>query len=93
MWSNKEDNNAGWLLPVFLHKLTMDKNKLIDKINQLLVSQDTVAKEMNELNGTVGQLQTHINNLKISKYALEEKFLSSIHRTYVAGNQSKALII
>lgn len=72
MWNIKENNDAGWLLLAFLHKLTMDKNKLVDK--QFLVSQDTVTKEKNELSGTVDQLQMCINSLKVSKCALEENF-------------------
>lgn len=46
----RKNNGAGWLLLAFLHKLTTDKkNKFMDKINQLLVSQDAEAEEKNRI--------------------------------------------
>jgi hypothetical protein len=50
-------------------------------------------KEKNELYDNIERLQMQMNNLKVSKYALEENIFSSSHRVQVAENQTEALII
>ena len=49
--------------------------------------------ENKELNDKIDHLQMLINNLKVSKCALEENLLSSSHRAQVAENQIEVLII
>jgi hypothetical protein len=80
LWENKKNNDAGSLLLSFLYKLTMEKNELSDKINQLEASQNTV-KDSNKLSDNTDRLQ--INSLKVSKCALEENLLCSTHRAQV----------
>jgi hypothetical protein len=50
-------------------------------------------KRKNELYDKIEQLQMQINNLKVSKCALEENLLSSSHRARVAENQTEAVIL
>jgi hypothetical protein len=49
--------------------------------------------EKNELCDKIKHLQMQINNVKVSKCALEEDLLSSSHRARVTGNQTEAFII
>lgn len=58
------------LLPVSLNKLTMEKNELFVKTNQLLASQNMM--QGNEHSGKTFQLQMHRRSLKASKCAPEE---------------------
>jgi hypothetical protein len=59
----------------------------------LLTSLDKCMKERNELHDKICQFQMQINNLKVSKCALEENLLSSSQRAQVAENQNEALIM
>ena len=59
----------------------------------LLASLGKLIKERNELHDKIEWLQMQINNLKVSKCALEENLPSSSHRAQVTENQTKALII
>jgi hypothetical protein len=47
LWKNKEKDDTGQLTLASLDKLTMGKNELHDKINQLLSSQNLVNSPMN----------------------------------------------
>ncbi|XP_031204443.1 Friend virus susceptibility protein 1-like [Mastomys coucha] len=85
---NKGNDAAGWLLLVSLDKLIKDRNELRDKINQL----QNMVKDNKELNEKIDHLQMLINNLKVSKCALEENLLSSSHKARFMENQTKALI-
>lgn len=59
----------------------------------LLVYLKKLMKEKNELYDKMERLQMQVNNLKVSKCALEEKNLfSSSHRARVAENETEALI-
>jgi hypothetical protein len=46
----------------------------------LLASLDKLIKERNELHDKLDQLKMQVNNLKVSKCALEENLLSSTQR-------------
>ena len=70
------------MLLASLDKLIKDRNELRDKINQL----QNMVKDNKELNDKIDHLQMLINNLKVSKCALEENLLSSSHRAQVAEN-------
>jgi len=59
LWKNKEKDDVGQLID----KLTMEKNELHDKINQLLASQNIV-KNNNELSNKTDQPQVQIHSLK-----------------------------
>jgi hypothetical protein len=54
---------------------------------------DKLIKEKNNFCGKIEWLHMWINNLKVSKCALEENLLSSSHGAQVAENETKALII
>lgn len=86
---NKGNTAAGWLLLISLDKLIKDRNELQIKINQL----QNMVKDNKELNDKIDHLQMLINNLKVSKCALEENLISSSHKARVMENQTKALII
>ena len=58
----------------------------------LLTSLDKCMKERNELHDKICQFQMQINNLKVSKCALEENLLSSSSVAPVAEYESKALL-
>lgn len=90
---NKKNNDASCFLLAFLDKLIIKKNGFRDKINQFLLSQDTWQMEKSEPNETISQIQMCINNLKVSKCALEGNLLSGSHRTQVVEYQINALII
>ena len=90
MRGNKENNYfVGWLLLASLDKLIKDRNELRDKINQL----QNMVKDNKELNDKIDHLQMLINNLKVSKCALEKNLLSSSHKAQFMENQTEALII
>jgi hypothetical protein len=59
----------------------------------LLVSLDKLMKKKNELYDKIERLQMQINNLKISKCALEENLFFSSHRAQFAENQTEVYII
>lgn len=69
----------------------MENNKVQAKINQLLVSQDSVKND--DLSDKTDLLQMHISSLKISKCAPEENLLSGSRWAHFAENQTKALTV
>lgn len=56
----------------------------------LLASLGKLIKERNEFHDKIEWLQMQINNLKVSKCALEENLPSSSHRAQVTENQTKS---
>lgn len=74
-----------------LDNLTMKYNEHRDKIDQLLVSRDSV-KNNNDLSDKT-DLQMRRNSLQVAKCALGENLLSGSHATQVEGNQTTALIV
>lgn len=71
-----------------LDNLTMKYNEHRDKIDQLLVSWDSVNNN-NDLN----DLRMHRNSLQVAKCALGENLLSGSQATQLEGNQTIALIV
>lgn len=71
-----------------LNNLTMKYNEHRDKIDQLLVSWDSVNNN-NDLN----DLRMHRNSLQVAKCALGENLLSGSQATQLEGNQTIALIV
>lgn len=74
-----------------LDNLTMKYNEHRDKIDQLLVSRDSM-KNNNDLSDKT-DLQMHRNSLQVAKCALGENLLSGSQATQVEGNQTTALIV
>lgn len=74
-----------------LNNLTMKYNEHRDKIDQLLVSWDSVNNN-NDLSDKT-DLRMHRNSLQVAKCALGENLLSGSQATQLEGNQTIALIV
>lgn len=74
-----------------LDNLTMKYNEHRDKIDQLLVSWDSVNNN-NDLSDKT-DLRMHRNSLQVAKCALGENLLSGSQATQLEGNQTIALIV
>lgn len=75
-----------------LDKLTMKSNEHQDKIDQLLVSRDSV-KNNNDLSDKTDLFQMHRNSLQVAKCALGENLLSGSHTAQVEENQTTAITV
>lgn len=62
-----------------LYKFTKEKTELLDKINQLLATQDMLTEDKNELRDEIELLEMCINCLKVFHSALAENLLFSSH--------------
>lgn len=85
---NKENDDAVWLLPAFLDKMTKENKVFCDKISQLQASQNT-AKHNNKFSDKTDMLRTHINSLKFSMCDMEGSLLSHSHRAQVVEIKPK----
>lgn len=77
----------------FLNKLTIEKNDFKDKINQFLLSWDTVAKEKEWTLWNNCPDPDVCKQSKVFTCAVEENVLSSSHRTQIVEYQTCNLII
>ena len=92
MWENKENVAADRLIIDCLDKLTKEKNKLHDNINQHITPQNKV-RNNNAFSDKVNWLQIETNTLQIPRCTLGENLLSNRNRAHSAENQTKAITI
>lgn len=88
-----ENSATNRLFLPFLYKFTKEKTELLDKINQLLATQDMMKEEKNELRDEIELLEICINCLKFFILLWWRIFYLAVTELKVAEYQIKSLII